>query len=395
MRTLLVGLLLLLSALSAGCVEHRDINDLNMVLGALIDYDPQQEKYIVYTQVASPSAFSKNGSGQGKAGFMLFQGEGDTFYQAIRDIAKNSGKRLFWSHCYVYVITERLAQQGFFGVLDLLFRDYEVREAAYFMVTDRQPAQFVTLENAEENVPMIILKELLEMGMKRHGTTFPKELGEVFRDLSEDNSYLIPLVSTDKPDLKTKSPVVTDQYHANRAVVFKKDKMIGTLSSEETRGYLWVTQPNAHSIVVVEVQGKQVSLEEIQHRAKITPRINQGEISFLVEVEFHMNYGEIDQPANVLDRQFIAATQQSASRKLEQEITKSNQRAQAMQADFFNFGRELQLTYPDTWQMVQKEWADQVFPEVTVEVAVKTQLNRTGLITGLITSNTLEGMVSE
>ncbi len=392
MRNFLVGMLLISLLFCAGCVEHRDISDLNMVLGAMIDYDPELAKYIVYVQVAAPGAFSKDGGTRGKTSFMLFQGEGKTFFQAIRDAAKDSGKRLFWGHCYVYVITERLAQQGFFGVLDFLCRDYEIRETAYLMVTDKKPDQFVTLESQAENVPLINLKELLDLGIKRHGTTFPMKLSDVFRDyLAEDSNYVIPLVGIEKSHLKTKSPAVTDELHANRAVVVKKDKMIGVLGSEETRGYLWIRRKETHGIVVAEPEGKPMSLEEIGHKAKITPQVNQGEISFLIELKSELNYGEIDLQANVQDEKFVRATEEAASRVLAQEIEKSIQKSQDMKADFFNLGRELQLAYPDTWQAVREEWSEKVFPDVAIKVSVKAQILRTGLLT----ANHLGGMKNE
>jgi spore germination protein KC len=126
----------LLLLFAGGCkVERKDINELKFVLGSAFDYDPATKLYKIYAQVADPSAFTKGeGGGQAKSPFLVFEGEDKTIFAAIREAHKGLSRRLFWAHCDVYVISERMARQGAFSIVDFLMRDNEIRETSYLFL---------------------------------------------------------------------------------------------------------------------------------------------------------------------------------------------------------------------------------------------------------------------
>ncbi|MEW6696997.1 MAG: Ger(x)C family spore germination protein [Bacillota bacterium] len=370
-----------LACLFAGCVDRRDIDENDYVVGAIFDYNTQKQRYEVHIQVALPEAFTKapGGGGQPKETFLLYEGEGESVFDAIRDAAKNAGKRLFWAHCDAYIVSKELAGRGIFGVMDILIRDNEIRETAYFYINDGTTEDLLTVKNGTEEVPMLGLKKLVDLGLKTHGTTLRKEVMDCFRDLHMENSaYLVPLVSSRKPDVPAKE--AHKKFHLTGAAVFKKDKMIGRLTSAETRGYVFAVGQIKDTLIVGNVLGKQVTFEVIGSRAELKPRIQGDEISFTVEVKPTINVGQVNDPVNLEDPRFIREAEQAFNRELEQEIQYSINKAKEMKADYFDFARQVQLADPKLWKQVRNQWSEQLFPEMDIQVKVQSTMLRTGLL---------------
>lgn len=370
-----------LAYLFSGCVDRRDIDENDYILGAIFDYSVEKQKYEVHIQVAEPGAFTKaqGGGGQPQETFLLYEGEGESVFDAIRDAAKNAGKRLFWGHCDVYIVGKELARQGIFGVIDLLTRDNEIRETAYFFINDGTMEDLLTLKNGTEEVPMLSLKKLADLSLQTHGTTLRKEVNDCYSDLHMENSvYLVPLVSSRQSDVPAKE--AHKKFHLTGAAVFKKDKMIGKLTSAETRGYVFAVGQIKDTVIVGNVRGKQVTFEVIGSQAKLKPRIQGDEISFTVEVKPSINVGQVNSPVNLEDPRFIREAEQAFNRELEQEIQYSINKAKEMKADYFDFARQVQLADPKLWKQVRNRWSEQLFPEMDIQVKVQSTIMRTGLL---------------
>lgn len=363
-----------------GCVEHRDIDENDYILGAIFNYSVKNQKYEVHVQVAEPGAFTKTqGGGQAQETFLIYEGEGESVFDAIRDAAKNAGKRLFWGHCDVYIVGKELAKRGTFGVMDLLVRDNEIRETAYFFINDETMEELLILKNGTEQVPMLSLKNLAEMGLQTHGTTIRKEVYDCYRDLHMENSvYLVPLVSARQPDVSAKE--AHKKFHLTGAAVFKKDKMIGKLTSAETRGYAFALGEIQNSVIISNVRGKRVTFEVIRSQAKLKPQFRGEEVSFTVEVNAWVNVGQVEEPVSLEDVTFIREAEQAFNQEIEQEIVESINRAKEMKADYFDFARQVQLANPQLWKRMKNQWSEQQFPETDIQVSVQSTLLRTGLL---------------
>ncbi|MEG6523149.1 Ger(x)C family spore germination protein [Desulfotomaculum sp. 1211_IL3151] len=379
-RPRFLTLLLIVSLLLGGCTERREMNETNFVLGALFDYDAEKDKYEMYTQVAVSEAFSKMQSGgQLQETYLIYRGEADTVYGAVRDAARNSARRLFWSHCDVYVMGKDLAQKGILPFLDFAHRDHELRSTAYIFVSDIPREKLLSIKDGQEKVPLMALKRLVLLGPKRHGETIPKRVIEVWKDQSMENPvYLVPMLSMKQPE--TRAVEEKTKFEMAGAAVFREDKMVGRLSPQETRGYLFVSGQIKNAVFPLQVHGKKIAVELIGSKAKIIPHIEDGNVAFRIEVKPQFNFGENDQPLNLENQAFDKAAENAFNGAVEQEIRKSIEQAQQLKADYFNLAREVQLADNKLWQQIRNQWAEEIFPDLSIEVMVQSQLLRTGLL---------------
>ena len=66
------------------------------------------------------------------------------------------------------------------------------------------------------------------------------------------------------------------------------------------------------------------------------------------------------------------------------EINAVIQKAKELKTDIFAFGEAVHRADPKAWKRLEQRW-EEIFPELKVDLLVKTKINRVGLIINPIT----------
>ena len=101
--------------LLTGCWNYQELNEYAIVTGMAVDI--KDNKYEVSFLIANG-----NKSEQEQTKTSLISGEGETIYNAIKDISLSSPKELYVSHLSVVIISEEVASKGISNLLDYLLR---------------------------------------------------------------------------------------------------------------------------------------------------------------------------------------------------------------------------------------------------------------------------------
>ncbi|MEG6615779.1 Ger(x)C family spore germination protein [Peptococcaceae bacterium 1198_IL3148] len=375
--TLLIPISLCLVLTLTSCVTHRDIEHMNIVLGAAFDYNPDTELYQVHVQVPKTQAFAKGEGAQGnEESYVIFHGKGETLFLAIRDMAKN-GMVFFWGHCENYVISNRLAGHGIYECIDFLIRDAEIRGEAYLLVSSVPLEELLSLPRGSQNVPMMAITPILEEGLNVYGKGIKVQIDDVFNNLLyEESSHLISLLDVTLSDYQAKEE--TDKFNVSGAAVFKDDTMIGSLSPTETRGYNFITNQIKNTLINIEFRGGRLVIENTNSSVNVTVTEN-GNVGLLVEVKPRGNIGQFNKPLNLENPNVIEEIENIYAAAIKREVESTIERAQILQADFLGFGREVEIANPELWAEFKKRWQQEIFPEIEITVTVKPTVVHTGL----------------
>ncbi|MGE5677333.1 MAG: Ger(x)C family spore germination protein, partial [Pseudomonadota bacterium] len=113
----------------AGCWNYKEIEKLAIVSGVAIDRDGDN-KLLVTTEVVSVKQEQRQSSLQP----VYMQAVGSSFFDTARSLIAYQGKRLYWSHAKVVIVSEKIAKEGISKVLDFMSRDTEIREDMWILV---------------------------------------------------------------------------------------------------------------------------------------------------------------------------------------------------------------------------------------------------------------------
>lgn len=107
--------------LLCGCWDYTELNMQNYVLGMSIDYE--NDKFTVCIETikitGEPTSLSASEG-------VIIKSEGVTVFDAVRDAIMSAGKKLYWGHAKLLIISEDVAAEHLPAVCDVLCRAEDI-----------------------------------------------------------------------------------------------------------------------------------------------------------------------------------------------------------------------------------------------------------------------------
>ncbi|WP_407310281.1 Ger(x)C family spore germination protein [Desulfosporosinus sp. SB140] len=369
--------LLLIPLFTEGCWNRRELNKLGIV--SAIGIDVGEDQKITYTvQIVKTSALKSSSegiSGSSDASYVMTS-SGDTVFDAVRNLVTQSGRKLYYPHNIVIVLGGDMAKKGVQPVLDLFSRDQEMRLLTWVVVTNGKAADIVKADSPVENISARHLDSLLKdygvasKAVAVHLLDFENEM------LDESLQPVVGRVELDESDDKS--------FVLKGAGVFRKDKLIGWLDPLSSRGYLWIQDKVKSGIINVpdpEQENQLISLEIKKAGRKIKPYVENGKVKYRIEINVESVVGEETGTADLTNPEVMAAIEDEQSTAVEKEVNQIINDAQGkFKVDILGLGDETARKLPQEWKEMKEGWED-IFPDVEVEVTVKSRITNFGLKT--------------
>lgn len=389
MRKMLGLTLMMLIVFSmTGCLGKREINDLAMVMAVGIDKG-ENEQVKITTQIVRPAdSRGSTGAPSGQTGDPIWSAsaEGETLFDAIRNLSTFSSRRVFWAHNYAIVINEDYAREGIGDVVDFFTRNPELRMRTWVMVTPDEASKIVSTLTGLEVIPGEAINKLFRYN--RVSVQAPRtQMIDVQSALSIENvEPVIARVSLIQKGVSNKKPGESgafDQIELKGAGVFKGEKLVGTLGGEEVKGMLPFVEKLETGLAVLECptnDTKKLSIELEEHNFKVTPALEDGKPKFKVHYDVKGSIVEGDCPLTIKDRPKIKNLEKQVEQQIKEQIDTIVNKAQTeFRSDFLEFGNVFHNRYPAEWKKIKNEWRS-VFPDVKVETSTNAEITDSTLL---------------
>jgi spore germination protein KC len=385
---ILILLLLLFSLSSTGCLGKREINDLALVMAVGIDKGKKPGTVMVTAQIARPAdARGQTGAPSGGTGEPIWSAtaEGKSVFEAIRNLGRYSSRRVFWAHNFIIIIGADMAKQGIGEIIDFFTRNHELRMRTWVVVTPGKASQLVSTQTGLEVIPGEAMDNLFRYSeiVSSAPRSDMRTLQAAY--LSDSTHPTLAKVQLKSREISNKKPGQfgsIKQVELAGAAVFNKDKMVGWLSPEETRGMLWFTEKVESGVIAIpcpDNRKKNATLEMKQQKIRVTPSYQKGQPSFTVEATSYADLVE-----SGCEPQDQAALLQTLEGKLKDRLYSEihgvvGKAQKTYKVDFLNLGKVFQNTYPVEWRSLRQTWTEE-FPKAAVNVNVTTHIHSTVLL---------------
>jgi spore germination protein KC len=359
------------------CWGSKDLTEYSILNG--LGVDKQQDEKVQFTvQIVKPSAAKSSGAAGGggeEKSFVVMSNTEQTIFAAIRGMLKKLDKKIYHSPAPIIVIGEKFAKQGIGDVIDYVLRDHETQYKALIVVAKETTARKILEQKYElSKVSGTYIADTLR-NYESNAFTEEKMLLNVAKDLvAEGKALTLPVIS------------VTDEMTQTEGVaVFAKDKLVGYLDKYETRGYMFAMGRVKSTIVEVDNPSHKVEKMAIEvTKATVKNKIEwskEGLPKFRVDIEIKGKIGEQRSGADLEEEKLTKLLEQSCNENVKQEVIASIAKCQKeYKCDIFGFGKKVFDANPDYWGKAKKQWEQDIYPNIEVEVSVKTKLSGTGLI---------------
>lgn len=147
----LTSILLISIFLFVGCWNYREVDDINIVAGTAIDKGIHKE-YMISIEILE-SSIGKESPTTSK----LIVAEGESIFDAVRNAIAISGKKLYWSHNKILILSKEVAQEGITEVIDWFLRDVETRSDVYILVSKGTSAkEILEKKQKDEKIEQVV-----------------------------------------------------------------------------------------------------------------------------------------------------------------------------------------------------------------------------------------------
>lgn len=369
-RFFIIALIIALNVIPAGCWSSRLLDERAYVYAIGIDPGEKRGEYKFTFQLANPSAFTKQSPE--KKGFEVVHSTGETMFTAIRSVIPRLGRKLFFPHVQVIIFHKTVAAEGLAPLLDLFSRDPEFSLRPWVIIADNASASdILALEHPGSKIPALALNHVVKLGKGNHfGASTIKDFL-----VRLGNPGFVPVATLLKIcELEGKKEICL-----SGTAVFAGDKMAGILTEKETRGMNFITGQARQGILQLEKPRvpENISLEYNQSKAKITPRLEDGEVKFTIEITNIASVGETLGPRPLNDPEYWERLKRAHREEIREEAKAAIYKARALQKDILGLGDKLSKKYPRIWQQMAADW-DEIFPALPIELQIKTKLENIG-----------------
>lgn len=363
-----ISLILLISV--TGCWNYSEVDDIAIVSGVGIDKGKSEGELAVTVEIVD----TKKGSKSNQSGIKMLTLSGPTIFDIVRGMISITGEKLFWSHSKVIVISEELAREGVIRVIDWYNRDTETRSDVYIFVSKEKTAQeVISLSSVTESILAYELAQ--QMRIEKNTSTAPVvEIFDFIDKLEASGEYaMAPLIYIHEQN-KIKNARVSG------TAIFNKDKMVGTISGDETKFMLFARDEIKGGVLPLnDEKGKPAfSLEILSNRTKVKPVWNDGKLQMQINTVTQVGLDEVMAPKEFNDINSKKVLEKRAGKELQQQILSVIHKVQKdYQADIFGFGELVHERMPENWKKIKQNWR-QEFTQLDVVVNSKVMIKISG-----------------
>ncbi|SIS01946.1 spore germination protein KC [Peribacillus simplex] len=359
--------------LLSGCWDRVELNDVALIRGISLD-QKEDNRIEVTAEIYIPQmqSGSEGGGGSGGGQTMIRTGQGVTIADALEHLTERIPRKIFWGHSEVIVIGEKLAKEGIRDQIDFFIRNPKPRLRSYVFVTKGDAKDVLALQPPLEKSSSEVLRELAVSEVMVNVT-----LIELLQMLKGDAAAL-PMIERISPE-EGQDPLQMIAY-INRTAVFKKEKMVGSINDEVTRGVLWLRDEIKEANITVnsEETNGYIAMTVIRANTELIPKIKDGKWKMTVEIVTENDVIQNESNLNLDNPKNTKVLEKALEKEIEGRIKATiNQVQKEMEADIFGFSEAFEQKYPRKWNKVKGDW-NEVFPTVQVTFDIKAHVLRTG-----------------
>lgn len=361
-KALLVSLIINCFFLS-GCWNYREIEQFSIVSGLAID--KSESKYILTAEI-----IESTGGRNAKTSTKLISSEGLTIFDAIRNMIRYPGKKLYFSHAKVVIVSSETAKEGMIPVLDFINRDIEPRYTMKILISKNIEAKKILEAGSTSEIFSYTLNDMIDA--QKNLSSAPKvEVWEFINDLCRFGiSATLPTVTLDTMNNKATPKV-------EGTAVFKGDKLIGYLNGKETKAFLFIKNEIKGGLLTkkvnIENNSANISLEIFSNKTKIKPKIENGKFLIDISTDTDVSIGEISGEIDFSKEEERKKIKSYFEEDLENQIKDLIKKVQTEYgSDIFGFGSAIKIKMPSFWKQIEPKW-NELFK--TIDVNIKSNIN--------------------
>jgi len=358
--------------LLTGCWNYVEIDRLINVSGLALDVGEEGKRYHLSAEIITVGSEEK-----AQTNVNVIESDGNTIFEAVRNLTMISSKKLYFGHCRVMIIGEELAKYGISEILDLTVRNHETRIAMDIAISKGCKAKDILLTEGI-STPIIAYKiyDLLDTTEKEIGESPFTKSYKIFNTLQADG------ISTVIPALEIIEAEEKKAVKFCGVGVFDEDRLIEYLDVLETKNLSFINNKIKTGLLTIKADDEQGAYESFEiYKNKTQTKIQFENDDIIVNVKTHteVNIGEMETEEGFLKTDRVEKIRQHLEKEMEKDLYKLINKAQTeLESDIFGIGLQIYRDHYKEWEKYGKDWNER-FKSVKFNVDCKVDIMGSGV----------------
>lgn len=377
--------------LLTGCWDKVELNEISIVTGIAIEKG-EKEKFLVTVETINAPQLSAEQPGSGTP-VITFQEEGNSLAELSEKMNIGLSRKLIYSHTRIIVIDEIVAKEGVGDILDFLERTGEYRNDFNILISrGTKASDIVKTTYPLELVPSIKVHKQIEVYLEEWGGDPYVRLTDFISSLTSKGRHPVTsAVSIEGKPEAGKSIDHNTRTELDSTVIisglsiFKKDKLIGFLSPEEARDYLWTQGLNRTSLTVPcymednDDENDFLDVRIIHSHSDVKVNEKDGRLTIELSISGEAKIQGTQCHRNLENIETYHKHEEALNKYVEEKISATIKKMQEeYEADIFGFGEVFYRSSPKKFKKVENEW-DTKFSEADVHITSDFHIKRSGI----------------
>jgi spore germination protein KC len=339
------------------------VDQLFIVSGLALDKDMETGEYLINFEIVK----AKSGS-DSQMGVQVISVRSNTVFEGIRDAIKQVGKKLYWGHTSVCIVSDTIVKEGLFLTLDSLARATDLKADIFicYSALDSLDKIFAVTDEVHDTVTEHLMDLFNESTTSGKYTSAP--LYQVLKALSDKNgTILLPVL--DIFEKNEESILIT-----NGCVAVTKDHYIGYIDEIETRSVELLQNDDFNKGYAISMKANGyvpgAAVEVIDTKRNIQPVIEGGQLKMNIEIELECDLAELESSEDYIADDRKSELENSFEQMIKDQLSATISRTQReLGYDIFSFHTVIFQEEPNYWREIEPEWTD-VFREMPYDIFI-------------------------
>lgn len=390
-----------LSILLTGCNGSRELDEIGNVIAIGLDTSEEEGMVVVSYQFAIPQG--EGGEADAKKATVTLTTKSSTIAEALNLVNSQTSYVPSMAHTKVIVIGEEVARRGLEKVLAPFMRYREYRGSMFVLVTKGTAQNLLDKNKPAFNLSMSKYYEqmlgtgdyagyFLRTSLHQYYGRMKSHSGQPYMSLVaiNDNSGEGQISTKKVPGEKMDGYEAGNLSHQGGnplefagTAIFSGDKMVGTLSTTETRMLSMLLGEYPHGFLSVEDPLDpdyfiNVNLR-LGSKPKIKAKLVEGRPVIYVEIELEGDISSIGSGINYEQKGYINLLENQITTVYEKQMKNMIIRTQELGSDVAGFGYYLRPAFQTNKEFEEYQWNNK-YKDAEVFVKIKSQVRRNGLM---------------
>jgi spore germination protein KC len=372
--------------LLTGCWDRKELSEIKVVAGMAIDKG-ENAKYKVSVEALNAAELSTQSAG-GNAPTVVEGIEGDSISEITHLFNEYYAQILIYSHMKVLVISEEVASAGRLDFIDFLERNREIRDDFNIIIAKEGKAEDILKIAAHyKKASSLKLSPQLDHLLEDWGGDPGMSIINFISELNLEGKEPVLATVRLKGDVEKGMSMKNIQKVTPDAIVvvdslaiFKDGKLVGFLSLEDTRNYLWTRNDIKTTSLTLECKkGDFSAIRVTESQTEVTSKMKNGKPFFHISIkaegfiEGTQCYNNVEKLGTIA--KYEKLINETFSKKITDTITKVQKQ---YQADIFGFGEVMRRKDFNSFMKVKDNWNEE-FASGDVKVDMDFVLRRSGI----------------